>query len=97
MNKEELIINNKIPKCLEYLGIKYNYMCNKGDLLCYTYTPHLCDNIDGSTIIVEFRKNKQVIDQFYVLFHIVGMNVYDTGYTSVSNLKGYTRQAKPIF
>ena len=86
-----------IPEYLEYNGKKYKFDCNKGDLLCYTYNPRYFDESDGSTIIVEHRKDKRLCDQFYVLFFIWGCNAYNNGYTSVANLKGYTRQAKPIF
>lgn len=87
---------NKIPEYLEYLGHKYKYIANKGGLLCYTYYPKFYDNASGSTIIIEHRKDKRLVDQFYVMFHIVGFNGYNDGYTGVSNLKGMTRQAKPV-
>lgn len=95
-NKSLITDQNKIPTYLEYLGHRYKFICNKGEHLCYTYEPKYFDGSEGSTIIVEHRKNKRWIDRFYVLFHICGCNGYDNGYTSVSNLKGYTRQAKPI-
>ena len=86
---------NFVPPYLKYLGKFYKFDCNKGNILCYTYNPPTWDDGNGSTIIVEHRKEKRWIDRFYVLFHIVGCEGFDRGYTSTSNLKGYTRQAIP--
>ena len=88
---------NKPPKQLEYLGKIYTFVCNKGDLLCYINKPAYYDNSTGSTIIVEYRKDKRLADQFYILFCIVGLNGYDYGYTDVMNLGRTTRQAKQIY
>lgn len=92
-----MINQNKIPNYLEYFGKKYKFDGIKGDVLCYTYEPRYFDDCSGSTIIVEWRKEKRLCDQFYVLFFIHGFSGYDYGYTAMGNLKGYTRQAKPIF
>ena len=90
------MLNEQIPEYLEYLGKKYKYDGCKGGILSYTYTPSLCDDCSGSTIIVEYRKEKRECDRFYVLFYICGINGYDYGYPQIWDLKGVTRQAKPI-